>query len=110
MASASAPKNRRTESRITREMHKSMMQTPDNWPAWPVLPLKRTIKLENGFYTKELGTLVACEGILTTVFLCNMWDPRLHETSTFQELIDSEIPRIVYADYDTLLDDYWEVD
>ena len=65
-----------------------MMNTPDDWPAWPFLPLKRYIESHK---SPECAILLAGHG--PKVVKCNMWsyDPKAEtiEYTSFQELVDA---------------------
>jgi hypothetical protein len=71
-----------------------MIASPDEWPQWPLLPLKR--RGDDDF--PEVGCLL--EGQLV-VYLCNMWS------------FDTDAPTsraIRYPSIEALLDDGWVVD
>ena len=71
---------------------KAMMLSPDKWPRWPVLPLKRSTN--RGF--PETGFITEGKWI---VYLTNLWEPNF-----------SDCEKIGYADVDGLLSDGWVVD
>ena len=52
------------------ETDRAMIQNPDDWPVWPILPMKR---IRHG--DAEMGIILA--GHSTTIYRCNMFDPRL---------------------------------
>lgn len=73
-----------------REKELEMMQTPDNWPVWPYLPLKRRpIKTDEDIgLLMERGPTI---GVKPTVYLCNLFAPSLEdfvEYKSFEELVD----------------------
>lgn len=56
--------------RISRERDDvAIMKTPQIWPCWPFLPVKR---VRNGIETAVLGAF--SEAPLTRLYLCNMYD------------------------------------
>jgi hypothetical protein len=86
---------------------KEFMLDPNQWPNWPVLPVKRYDGTKpSGF--PECAVMVACEGLLTTVFMANMYG--LVGESVGAMIRDLEVKRVEYADIDALLDDGWRVD
>jgi hypothetical protein len=74
-----------------------MMKTPDIWPMWPRLPLKKR-NLETG--QVDVGLIMAVEGMLTTV-----WHVTMFETVT-----PDVTPHMVYESYEAITDDGWIVD
>ena len=74
----------------------AMIKNQDNWPAWPVLPLKRW----DGNDTIT-GFMLAGEPVKPIVYVENMF--ALHDRPL------SEIPRGNYNNYEELLD-WWEID
>jgi hypothetical protein len=75
-----------------------MMSTPDNWPRWPRLPVKRSDPKWQGQI--EVGVMMAVEGHLTTVFL----------TTLFSEIKLDTTKKIVYGSYEEIQEDGWIVD
>lgn len=76
-----------------------MMQDADNWPRWPILPLKR---ITSG-HVIEAGLLVngGLDGPHTdpTVYLCNMYQPVTEITPTKK-----------YESFEAIVADGWKVD
>jgi hypothetical protein len=73
---------------------KSMILHPDEWPRWPILPVKRYLKEAQNI---ELGVMMA--GQSTTIYLTDMFDLNM-----------SSAKRKVYGTLDDLLADSWVVD
>lgn len=69
----------------------AMMQDPENWPRWPVLPLT------NGGLTGELAVLV--DGYTTRVYHANMF-----------QRITTDTKFTTYESYEAIYDDGWRVD
>ena len=80
----------------------AMMSTPTDWPAWPVLPLKRSAR----FTPKDIGLLVAWQGHLTTVYHANIF---LLGQGSFEEVF-GPLDHTEYTDYASIIDDGWMVD
>lgn len=76
---------------------RQMILTEDDWPRWPVLPVKRHTR-ENFL---ELGCILS--GSLNVVRVANMF-----QLSGTVDL--STIPSVTYPDVDALLADGWRVD
>lgn len=92
-------------SGVDREREVKMMSTPDAWPRWPVLPLKRA-----GYPTEDrpvTGILFAVHGRMTEVFFGN-----LHQLKgpTIADAMSCCNGSKVYTDLDAILDDGWQVD
>jgi hypothetical protein len=87
-----------------REKHLSMMRTPDKWPRWPVLPIKRYNPDHHG---TECAVMFAVEGYLTTVFLGYLIEAK---GPTIADAMACYPNRLKYDDYDAILDDGWIVD
>jgi len=85
-----------------RERHLARISTPEDWPMWPVCPIKRSGK--NGGL--ETGFLVAWEGRLTTVFDGNIFELG---KGTFDEVF-GPLPQKQYDNHEAILDDGWVVD
>lgn len=84
------------QAKYGRDADVRFMSRPGEWPYWPKLPIKRRSRKEGEQI--EIGTMLAKEGSLTTVFLCNIFDsPILAE-------------KIEYTDYEAIADDGWIVD
>lgn len=76
-----------------------MMSSPEDWPIWPRLPLKRTDP-RGADYGIQVGYLIAIEGQLTTVFLKTIFEKHDPETED----------KKVYQDVWAIQDDGWVVD
>lgn len=89
---------RRPASPTRGERDIAMMKAPDNWPQWPILPLKRVRGSD-----LEVGVLVngAFEGPHTeaTVYLSSM-----------NRVITVETPTIKYDSFEALVADGWMID
>jgi hypothetical protein len=78
----------------TREAEHEMMTHPDEWPAWPVLPLKKRGKPgETGFLTED----VMGEPIKPSVRIGNIYAAESG-------------PVVQYGSFEALLDAGWVVD
>jgi hypothetical protein len=78
-----------------RAKHLQMMQTPDDWPVWPYLPMKR----------KAPGWTVG--------FLCetaNVVEPRVYLGNMYSRKSLEDMEQKVYEDFEAILDDLWVVD
>jgi len=79
----------------------AMMQTPDAWPAWPVLPFKRMVNVDGAFSDLECGFIVeqppkdAKVLYIGTIFEVNML---------------SKLPQKRYETFDEIYADGWRVD
>jgi hypothetical protein len=81
----------------------AMIKSPELWPAWPVLPLRKD--MPNG--VRKLGIVVTLEGISTsTVFEVNLFQV----TSLRDMLTDPTIDKHEFASPEALVADGWEVD
>lgn len=74
--------------------HKLMMQSPDYWQRWPLLPVKRDIGKD-----REVGVLLDRKPYL--VYLVNLW--------AVQDGLDGA-ESIEYESVDAVLADGWIVD
>ena len=77
----------------------AFMNTPEEWPCWPVLPLKKTGASWGN--PKGLGFMVG--GLGATVFVGFMfigpdWSPGLHKD------------KITYDSFEAIIADGWRVD
>lgn len=92
-----------TTDAAERQKHKEMVEDPERWPRWPLLPVKkRESFLESGY-------LVACEGRMTTVVLGNMYGvPK--QVKCLGDFFSGILPVKVYDSVDAMLDDGWIVD
>ena len=72
-----------------------MMQSPDEWPNWPVLPVKRSGQIGCMFEGKN-------NQARPTVFLINMWQ-LVHSN------ID-DVERVEYGSLEEVVSDGWVVD
>lgn len=83
--------------------HKQMMSHPDQWPVWPVLPVKRY--KQPGVFP-VLGILLAVKSMQHTVFEVNMF-----EAVDLKSLVtDPAVTKHVYKGVDEILADGWVVD
>lgn len=86
--------------------HVKTLQTPEAWPAWPVLPVKRYghVPVREA---PECGVVLAVGGHTSTVFEANLFTlPR-----NLRELIDDpKIVRHVYDSAEAMVADGWVVD
>lgn len=77
-----------------RAQDREMILTPDNWPIWPNLPLKRVGKWEHGFLK---NTSLSDDTVEMRVYLGTVFG------GPGGSFVD-------YEDVDALLDDKWTVD
>lgn len=86
----------------TKEMHVAMVMTPDDWPMWPMLPLKRYVALGHPAYPRQTGCLVAGDQDTPIVYLTSAYqfNPRLVE----------QYGNISYGSPEAMVDDGWLVD
>lgn len=92
-------------SNHTPQEHVKIMQTPDQWPRWPALPLKR-----HG-YDPDTGIMLAVKDHLTTVFFLNLYETRdCKRIADVIDLANNGRGSKVYTDYEAIVDDGWEVD
>lgn len=83
--------------------HKEMIESPDKWPQYPFLPVKREGWTNDNFANPEhLGVLHAFRP--TVVIRTNIW--------MIDQLNDAELAkrRLEYSSIDDLLSDGWIVD
>jgi hypothetical protein len=79
--------------------HIKFMQSPDEWPAWPVLPVKKAVAMHNPI----LGVMIEREGgVQPTVYLVNMYQLANKPLNT--------IPSETYTDFEGVYDAGWRVD
>jgi len=82
------------------EKDRDFMQTPNAWPQWPMLPVKRVV---NG--QMQVGTMMetsdSSPGVQPVVYLKNMYQryPLWHE-----------VEKLEYIDFEGVTDDGWKVD
>lgn len=77
-----------------------MMQSPEKWPLWPVLPVKQ----RNGMSSSRLGIMrEGAFGVKPVVYLVT-----LYEVKTGQSWDDLE--KFEYLDFEGVVDDGWVVD
>lgn len=80
-----------------REDEMAFMKDPMQWPRWPFLPVKR--RHSNG--AVQVGLMLEVgDGVPPTVYQCSMYQ--------LNDLKNAE--KIVYLDFEGLLDDGWVVD
>lgn len=81
-----------------------------NWPAWPILPMKRTLTGQHGQWP-ELGVITADYPnivICLNMFEVNRINLVLHQLSNDGEVED--VKTYKYQDVWAMLDDGWVVD
>jgi hypothetical protein len=83
--------------------HKEMIESPDDWPRWPMLPMKRPNPDMTG--QMQVGIITATEGKMTTVYLTDMFSAH-----KLNDVPDEDRPKLVYQDTAAILDDGWVVD
>lgn len=81
----------------------NMMKSPDNWPRWPLLPIKRS----KGPGFPQCASLFA-DG-KPTVILTNLWALEDLPGSTYGEKF-ANVEKIEYPSFDALVTDGWRVD
>ena len=83
-----------------------MLENPENWPAWPVLPLKRYNKKNPGSFP-DLGIVLAVEGVPRfTVYEVDMFlQPEMKDLLTSPDIVKHE-----YKSFDEMLVAGWVVD
>lgn len=86
-----------------RERHKSMIESPDDWPLWPKLPLVRRPYDPS---RPDAGFMVP--GRPKRVYLCNIY--MIPTTARTYGDLDKQVPYKDYTDADAILDDGWVVD
>jgi hypothetical protein len=86
-------------AQITEERSLRFISTPEKWPLYPILPMKRMVP---GKKDPELGVLVWPD--TTTVILSNM----LRLPKRREKLAD--LPQEVYDTVDSVLLAGWEID
>lgn len=87
-----------------REKNLHMMRSPDDWPIWPRLPLKRNW---NGD-PPHAGYMLCGKGFEMVVIIGNIFT-LLPKADSAEELL-TKVDHKVYEDYDAILDDGWMVD
>lgn len=75
-----------------------MIRTPDDWPLWPVLPMKR--RSQDGTWP-EMGFIVDHRGTET------IWLGTIYEINT---ILKADGPKKVYESAEDLVADSWIVD
>lgn len=81
------------------ERDRNMMKNPNNWPMWPLLPLKNHRDCEPG-QLPRIGVLVAPHA----------GDVRFLPDKNVQDVTTDDLAGVPQADVDELLDDGWVVD
>jgi len=79
--------------------HASMIRSPENWPRWPVLPVKRPAE-----FGWQIGTIVANEKVYNRqgpikIFLASMFED-----------VTTDTPHREYANAEAAVKDGWIVD
>jgi hypothetical protein len=106
--------NRQTQARA---LNIAMMETPDHWPQWPLLPIKRYVPDERrGSKQLQVGFLVASAENRWTVYLDNMIAATARAKKrvegslvTAKDLVEG-VDKLDYASATAIVDDGWEVD
>ncbi len=80
-----------------------MMEHPERWPRWPVLPIKR--RMDHGL--PDYAVMLAIEHHGTTVVHINL--SYISNGKTLNQIVEDSATT-VYPDIDSLLDDGWIVD
>lgn len=81
-----------------------MMRTPDMWPRWPLLPIKRYNPEHHG---TEVAVMFAVADHLTTVFLGYMFAAK---GPTIADAMACYPNRLRYDTYEDIIKDGWIVD
>lgn len=86
--------------------HLGMIKSPDNWPCWPVLPLKRYTKVRPGAFP-DLGIILSVEGVpANTVYEVDMFMcPDIKQLMTDPNIVKHE-----YSSPEEIVADGWVVD
>lgn len=79
-----------------------MMASPDKWPMWPMLPVRKSVK--GGF--PLCGLMLAVDNHLLTVFEVNMFSVK----NLGDVIKDPKIKRATYNEYSEIVADGWYVD
>lgn len=83
--------------------HVKMMQSPGQWPLWPVLPLKQ----REGMKQPRLGVMhEAAFGVKPTVYLVDLYNLSKQPPGTSWD----DIEHIDYLDFEGVVDAGWVVD
>ena len=80
------------------------IRTPDDWPAWPVLPMRKYSKGEAAGRFPEVGFIWA-DDEAPCVRLGN-----LYELANQKQLNVIDVPTKSYSSFEEMLEDGWEVD
>jgi hypothetical protein len=105
--------NREKEERL-RDIR--MIETPDHWPLWPTLPLKRYTPDERGVKRMQVGFMVAVEERRWHVYLSDLISASARakkkaegKIGTVKDLVEG-IESLTYENAAAIVDDGWEVD
>ena len=94
------------------EKDTQLINTPLDWPAWPVLPLKRSdsqvFGIECGFIFS--GDITADMTVDITVYIHSMFEIAALGGTTWAEKLSLIEDKKKYATVSELLDDGWVVD
>lgn len=85
--------------------HVKMIQSPADWPRWPVLPLVRRPLPMDGRPSE--GIIFAVKDHMTTVYYGNIVKLK---GATIKEAMESCDGHHVYPDAEAIVDDGWIVD
>lgn len=86
-----------------RQREITMMKTPDHWPRWPILPVKRSGHILEPF---GCGIMVASADCALHIYDIDMF---LLQSGPLGPQLDA-VEHKEYQDYDAILDDGWVVD
>lgn len=75
-----------------------MMKSPDRWPMWPKLPIKKPGSWDDKSHGYLINTSLKDDKVEPKVYLATIFE--VHNSDKFQE----------YANLEALLDDGWTVD
>ena len=97
---------------MTERNDQQMMQSPGQWPNWPLLPVKRPDpRFSNGgrgTSFKQFGLMVAVDSRMLHVYLARMGEINAAPGATVGDALDT-VERLEYASYDAILADGWIV-
>lgn len=105
-----------------RKEHKAMLEDPQRWPYWPILPMKRSGGDAGFCVTADYPTIVLkqflnAKGILLQMSCEEEGLPVLghpgkvqHAPDNLKKMYEADIVHKRYEDIDGMLDDGWRVD
>jgi hypothetical protein len=86
------------EEKLRKERDREMMQSPDEWPHWPYLPLKRGVLNVN----REHGLLIDHASYRTSVFLIGLF--------SVGKVPIGAVPRSIYESVEAIQRAGWRID